>query len=372
MDAVSQSDQLVQLPSPSNNVLVMVLMAFLALLLVAVLMDVFRRRAVRKGRTDAEWRSVRDIFKEKELSEKEMGIVQALIKRHAPAAPLRVVTVRQEFEGCVDAEMALLEAKGDQEEFDRVGVELRDIRALLSLDYVPLGQKINSSRDLVAGQSLSVAQANREDQEWAAAMIEDVDESYFYISAQDRESNAFPRLRVGEEARFRLWRDEDARYLFTARVAAKEGPPPVWKLKHTNELNRYQARAHFRVRFNQAVQVGILNAPVDGDVSNVRDRRPVSRLRGRVTSLSAGGCALVLQQPVAKQILLRIAVELPGDGTPLELEARIVSSAPISGGRQLIRTAFVGLDDERRDRLAKYVLHRQQQSILAAGEAGKP
>lgn len=368
---MSQSAQLVQFPVPSVNVLMMLLMGFLALLLAAILMDLFRRRANERRRAQGEWRSVKEIIEERGLSSEESKFLMAFIKRHARQTPLRSVTVRLEFNRCVEEEMALLEEKGDTAAFDRMGIQLRDIRNLLGLDYAPIGQRIDTSRDLHAGQVIAVARADRPGREFLNFMLESIDEAYFYISLRKGQEVAAPALRAGEEARCRLWRDEDARYLFTTTVVDLDDPSATWKMRHTATLERHQAREHYRVRFDQTTAIAILNASVDGDLAGARDRKAVSKLRGRVTSLSAGGCALVLQQSVAKQVLLRIALELPGEPEALELEARIVSSAPISGGRQLIRTAFVDLDDERRDRVAKHVLHRQQQNLVTTGEAVK-
>jgi len=95
----------------------------------------------------------------------------------------------------------------------------------------------------------------------------------------------------------------------------------------------------------------------------------VTRMRGRITSLSAGGCAVVLKQPVARQVMLRLGIEMPG-GKTLETEADIVASSAISGGRYLLRLQFVGLSDEERDLIARYVLQKQQTRLAKHGQPG--
>ena len=103
-------------------------------------------------------------------------------------------------------------------------------------------------------------------------------------------------------------------------------------------------------------------------MDDVRSRPVVTRLRGRITSLSAGGCALVLQQAVARQVLLRIGIDLVG-GEVLECEAEIVSTAAISGGRYLVRVKFLDSTEEEREVIAKYVLKKQQARLVEKSES---
>ena len=104
----------------------------------------------------------------------------------------------------------------------------------------------------------------------------------------------------------------------------------------------------------------MISKPLDElDVQRLAERPLVTKLRGRITNLSAGGCALVVQQSIPGQVLLRIVVELD-DWEPFDLFARIVATTPISGGRTFVRTSFVAIDDEKRDKIARYIMRRQQ------------
>ena len=124
-------------------------------------------------------------------------------------------------------------------------------------------------------------------------------------------------------------------------------------------MKRKQARAHFRVHYDQSATVGILSAPPDGNTEDLSLRTEVTKLTGQITSLSAGGLALVIQQALPRQVFLRVSLNLP-DTDPIQVEAEIVGSAPISGDRHLVRAAYIGIDDDTRDTIARYVLKRQQ------------
>ena len=354
-----------QWPVPSATTLQIVAIFFGALLVAAVVLEIYRRRKTERLRIAAEWRTAELIFKDKRLSPQELRTVKTLVRRYGRKAPLRSVTTRQGYDICVDASMKQIKARGGVKAFDEMGVVLRDLRLTLGLEQVPLGQQIHSTRELHPGQSITVAADEGAGQRWVNCTVSIVDEAYFYISPRATKGDTLPRVAPGAELRCRLWRDEDARYLFSTHVAATENSPPLLRLHHTTELNRMQARAHFRVRFDQPANIGVLNAAVDGRTDDAHERSVVTRLRGRITSLSAGGCAVVVEQPVTKQVLLRIPLDLAEEGT-MNMEARIVSSAAISGGRYLLRGAFIGLNNRQRDTIAKYALHRQQHKIAPA------
>ena len=366
---MNESTPWVQFPVPSTFTLVMLGLGFAALLFAAVAYEVYRRVNAIRERRAAEWRHVREILDEREVAPESRALLERLIKRHGSATPLHVVTTRDGFERCVEAEMAALQSKKEPSAFEDSGQRLRDIRVDLGLDYVPVGQRIHSTRELHEGQWLSMAREEEDKPQWFRVMLEDLNEAYFYVVLKDAPASAAPRIDPGVRVRCRLWRDEDARYLFNTEIAAYDEPPATWRLHHTKELRRTQARRHFRVRHDQQVTVGIINAPVDGNKDDVRRQRVVTRLRGRVTSLSAGGCAIVLKQAVARQVMLRLGIELPG-GQTLETEAEIVASSGISGGRYLLRLQFVGLSDEERDIIARYVLHKQQMRLAELGKSG--
>ena len=68
---------------------------------------------------------------------------------------------------------------------------------------------------------------------------------------------------------------------------------------------------------------------------------------------------MALQQAIPAQVLLRIVIELD-DWEPFDVFARVVATAPISGGRSFVRASFVAIDDEMRDKIARYIIRRQQ------------
>lgn len=364
-----ESEPLVQFPMLSPTVVALLLAFLVGLIVLAISIEIYRRVASRRKRIGAEWNSVHEILTERKLSESDQALLEQMVRRFSPKTPLRAVTTRHEFDTCVAQAMQESLEQGDEKEMESLGGRLRDIRCELSLDYVPLGQKISSTRELHGGQWLSIAPAADASPKWARMIVERVDEAYLYVAPRTQPGQAAPRIAAGTDVKVRLWRDEDARYLFTTVLAGVEDGPAIWRLLHTNELGRMQARNHYRVRYDQNTTVSLLNGSVDGDDSDVSKRRAVAKIRGRITSLSAGGCAVVVQQEISKQVMLRLNLELSPEKS-LDLEAKIIASSSISGGRYLLRAAFVGLDDERRDAVAKYVLQRQQHKI-AAREAAR-
>jgi hypothetical protein len=325
----------------------------------AVLIEVFRRRRDRQLRLKAEWKAVGDLARERDCSAKEVKLLEEVVARHAPDHPFRAVTARYAFDDIVEREM---NAITDPLQYKLQGVALRDIRMRLSLDYAPLGQRINSTRELHLQQQVWVS-AEGGQGDWFRMMVSIVDEAHFYITPQ--EGTALPPFKAGDELRFRLWRAEDARYIFSATVDAVESAPPALMIHHTTALNRRQSRAHYRLRFDDSTDIALLSAPADGDYSHLEARPVVASLRGHFTSLSGGGFAVVVNQATPKQVLARVTLSFGGHD-PFQAIGRIVGVTPLMGGRYLLRAAFVGLEEEHRDKITHYIFQLQQRGIGGA------
>lgn len=341
----------------------------IAMFVVAYWVEKLRRRGEWRRAIEAEFASLTDLGQDKDLSSQEQDILEDLARRFAPREPFRVGTMRLVFNRCVDAAMEEAQASGDTSLFARRGEVLRDIRVKLGLDYVPFGLRIRSTRELYTKQPVWVATSPEADhQTWTRMVVEMVDEGYFYLHHED--STPLPLARVKDTIYFRLWREEDARYEFHSTLAEVRPSAPEWKLSHSARLRRLQARAHYRIKHDYACEVGVVSAPVDGDMSDIAERPVVTRLRGRVTSLSGGGYAVVVTQPVPKQVVLRVGFDLGGENGPLLTNARIVGTLNVPGGRYLLRAAFVSISEEEREVITRFVF--QQQQPAGAGQPAGP
>lgn len=339
--------------------MLLIALVFFFLLGGVVALELFRKRRRVGARLDREWETIRDLAAERGLSEEQVELIKGLIERHAPRNALKLVTLRQHFDGCVEAEMALYSKDRDRGPFAKMGQELRDIRLRLGLDFVPVGQKISSTRDLIPGQSIWLGPVSDRSANWVRSVVGVVDEAYFEVAVADRKAASVLKLPMGENARFRLLRDGDGHYRFECEVVRPETAPPGWVFLHTSALKREQMREYFRVSFNHRVRIGVLDGSLSGDLSDIHNREAVTTLSGRFLNLSAGGCALLIEQPVPKQVLLRIQLKLPEIGV-LPVEASIVSNEPAARGQFLVRAEFVELDGETQDFIERYVMQRQQ------------
>lgn len=354
MDAISQFEW----PVPTTAAVVYILLGFIALLTLAVCVEIGRQSARARRRLEAQWRAVESIMTERELGEEENRVLKAFLERQAGKDPLRAVTVRHHFDRCIHAEMVELSEGHASHRFDEEGVVLRDIRERLGLDYIPFGRAIQSTRELYVGQLLWAGNDTTEEANWCRLRVVGVDEAYIFTTLADEEGPR-PDFKKGQRVRCRMWREEDARYMFNTHFARRETSPRAWLFTHSVNMSRMQSRAHFRVPHDQATTVGILNAPVDGDVSDVKEREVISSVRGRITSVSAGGFAMVAQQTIPRQVLLRLELDLQ-ESPPFEVEARMVASTSISGGRSLVRGSFINLGEEELECIARHVTLRQQ------------
>jgi c-di-GMP-binding flagellar brake protein YcgR len=353
---------------PQASTLALWIVASIAVGMFGILIgnEYFKKASQTRNRSRIQLQAIDDIFEDKKLSDEEIHLMNEVLHHHATDNPLRAVTTREGFGDCVQAEMERVTHLGVSGVAQNVGVKLRDIRVALGLDYVPVGKPIYSSRELHAGQAINVSIKGDNSGRKTRMILKGVDEAYLYASPET--STTGPKYKDGTEVSLELWRDEDGRYTFDSRIVYYGTHHAEWRIGHnTKKMERTQDREHFRMRFDQTANIGILNASMHEELSYLRQRKQVAQLRGKITSLSAGGCAIVFQQPIAKNVFLRVEIELP-DMPAFSLDAKIIATSNISGGRSLIRTRFLQVEEEEKDLISRYLLKKQQETLANTAE----
>lgn len=356
--------QLIEFPEPSMMVLWLLAIAILVILGVLFGNEYLKQKSRSDNRERIQLQAIDDIFEDKKLSEEEIALINDLLHKHAYDNPLRAITTREGFGEMVEAEIEGLIKEGKTAEFQDAGVKLRDIRVDLGLEYVPIGKPIYSTRELHVGQIITIMQPQDKAKRKHRMVIKNIDEAFLYISPEKQRIS--PTIfKDGTMVNCDLWRDEDGRYTFDARIVYFGTERGEWRLSHPpGKLERTQSREHFRMRFDQMVDIGILNASIHDDDAFLRQRKPITQVRGKITSLSAGGCAIVFQQPIAKNVMLRLEFRI--DEYPeIVAEAKIIAVSNISGGRTLVRAHFVNIENSDRDIISRYLLKKQQEMIAA-------
>ncbi len=345
-------------PVADQFTLTLAMLALVGLFAAAIALEFYRRRRDRVLRLQAEWRAVRELSRDREIADGDWSLLKAIITQYASETPYNAVTKRKLFDECMQRYFKALWATAKEDEVAHRGMQLRDIRRQLGLDYVPLGQRIQSTRELQTGQSMWAAQAQGHEPVWRHFTVSDIDEACFVLELVGSEPT--PGFAAGDLLKFRFWREEDARYVFDAPVYRVTADRPTWKVAHVESLTRNQARAHFRVAFDETVTVSVLNAPLNDDYDDIARRPPVTQVRGRITSLSGGGLAVAFQQPVPKQVLLRIPISVPNHEEQLTVYVRPVGTRNLSGGRSLLRGKFVAMDDDVREIITRCIFMKQK------------
>lgn len=347
-------------PMADARTLSLVMLALIGLFGFALLVEWHRRRRDRKLRLEAEWRAVKDLCRDRELPPDDWNLLRAIIAQYAPTTPYTAVTKRRLFDECMARYFQALWATSPEPEVLGRGLQLRDIRMQLGLDYVPIGRRIQSTRELYVGQSVWAAEASGHEPTWRHFTATSVDEACFKLELVGDEPA--PELAAGALLKFRFWREEDARYVFDAPLLGIRDKPPCWVVAHVEALTRNQARAHYRIAFDQPVMASVLNAPLHDDYGSLDLRPAVTQVRGRITSLSGGGLAITFQQPVPKQVLLRVPITLPGHEEWVTTYVRPVGTRNLAGGRSLLRGRFVAMSEEHREMITRHVILKQKYS----------
>lgn len=353
----------IELPNPWDPTKLWVILALLGLLVFAFVMEGIRRGQQRRIRLRNAWRSVMELARNRDIAEEDVPLLRAFLDRQAPTHPLRTITAYREFDEAVERDMAWARDHLDATALEEHGLRLRDIRQALRLDYIPFGQQLRSTRELPEGQTIWAATGDSMDASWQRLTIARVNEAWFSLGGGPGQGTL--EVKPGDSVRLRLWREDDARYLIEATVLRVEGAPVRYVFAHTAHVRRVQARAHFRMRCSQAVEITVMSAPRDGNFENAEKRPVITTLRARITSVSAGGLAVMLDQPLPAQVMFGLPLRL--HGSTQQVYCRIVHGAAISRGRYIVRGTFVNMSDETRDEISRFTALRQQ-AALGSGE----
>ena len=353
---------------PEGRQLTFILMVgvFFLLFVAAVLVAVLRRRQ-RNQVITAEWRAARDIAGRRGVSGKDWDLLRKVIERHSPREPLSAVTVQQCFDACVEAELARLETLGDAAQDESLGALLRALRTQFGLDYVPYGRPVHSTRELSTGQPVWIAPAADPSAEWFRTRVVSIDEAHFSITSWSGAQTGMPKVRPSDVVRGHMWRDDDARYGFATALVRFDETPPIWVLHHSADLKRTQSREYYRIHVDLPTRAALLDAQTPIDTQQLGLHPAGTHFDGTITSLSAGGLALVTKDAAPVQSVLRIALKLPGE-EPVKVHVRVVGVSPVSRQTYKVRGSFLDVDEETRDGIARYISYRQQ--MMLAAEAG--
>ena len=92
-------------PEASQATLLFIGASLFSLFLLAVLMEMLRRRNNRRRLIAAEWDTFERLVQERDFSNQERELLTRIVRNRAADAPLQVVTGRREFDACIEAEM---------------------------------------------------------------------------------------------------------------------------------------------------------------------------------------------------------------------------------------------------------------------------
>lgn len=342
-------------------------LALMGLLVFAVIVEVVRRKREKRLTILQQWDTINTIIVEKELNEEEATTLKKIIEKYEPNNPINVVTVRQSFNRCIQKYIQDLSKSASFEELDKIGNILKEVRIRLGMDYIPYGQRIYSTAELYPNQTLWMSPRIGSGENWRKGKVAEVNEAFFRVAPftpQDKMN-----LKEGIEVVFRTWRDDDGRYQFTTVYRARDGE--VYVFDHAFMLERFQTRAYLRVRMDKTVDVNIVRISDKYDLTQISAEDVPYKVefstRARIVNISAGGCALLIDRDIDEGLFVQFELELDDEAEQktVKLITKILEKLNVSLGRYMYRGAFIGVTNELRERLIKYV-YRLQPPISTA------
>ncbi len=355
-----------------------VLVVIFALVALALFMEHRGRRKEQKRIIEERWRQFSNELDLFSPTSEEKNLLVEIAKESDLERPVDMIRVRRILDDCVNRKIRLLKSKKvAPDSLKGVARTLGSVRRKLSLDVLPGGFPLLSTRGVSAGQPLIVRLIVKPPQVFESEILEADD---LEIVIQGPADEAMRKaLRPGSVVLVELSRENDARYRFEApviRIEAK-GTGRVY-LEHTTEVERYQSREFFRAMMLEPVffypltegqfkQFQGLEKPVQ---DSLLLKMGLQEISGEASTISGGGIAIVSPEKLAVDQPLLITMDPYLEKPVGPIPARICSVSSLPGKRYLLRASFEELEDTVRDTIINYVSRLQIQTD--AGESSPP
>jgi len=333
------------------------------LFILAILIELNRRRRDKNRRRIASWVATRQLLLDKSIPSECIDIFLPLLHKYTNHAPLQVLHHHRQYEEFVDHVLSNQPEELNFIELDTLGELLRLVRSSLGLDFVPTGQRIHSTRELHLGQHIALIPLTQDHSEWGQCKVSAINDAFFCVSLKGR--NNPDKLTKQKRLAFSMWREDDARYTFSTTIAKTNPSAGEVVLHHTNEFDRIQSRAHFRIRFRKEILIEVLSVQDSSSFAALISSKVIRKCQGETYSLSAGGISFVIDLIVDPGNMIRIHLPLLEDTNPLSLDARVVGCSEMGTTKYLVRCAFVGISDNAQETISQFVLQRQQEQRAA-------
>lgn len=328
----------------------------LVLLFIALAVSIFRRLNQKRQRLSNRWQRAAALAGRKHIGGAEFDAFQELVTRWCPEEPLRFATDREFFEEVLDLEV-------DEQAYEplvklaQMGSVLDSLRRQLGFAEVPRGEALRRSRELHAGQAVTMQFNSGQP---ISVSVRDTNAYFFTVEI----AGAKPLMQRGEDAVFRVSRENDARYIFEAPLLGDDERTGCMAFLHTTNVRRLQDRGSDRVSFGVSEFVEIIG-PMDDETVELREllhRQAWGEFEAEFFDVSATGIAMKAHVSLPEFTLLRFPLAVDS-GPPLQLVARVTGCSPVEQGQHFIRAQYVQVGPLTQSKLARYVRYRQDNAI---------
>ena len=365
-------------PAQPSRIRLYLVIAGLAVLAVAVLLEIVRSYAAKRKRDEELWRDFEEVAIERGLTGRELGLCKEMARSLVPDKPMRLLTSKEAFDKAAGRCMSRLRASGTApEELESESDVLGEIRRKLGLTFVPFGRRLTSTRGLQPDQKLTIELEKGPGGTRFLATVLDVTDLGIVISPPESAAGQVS-LEPGQKVAVALWRADDARYMFMTKVYSPvHSPKLAIVLEHADKLERTQARTFYRVRVSVTATIAELVSKDAGELEKAPDIGSLPSRRqsiGTLSSVSGGGVSLVSKSRVNVDDLVRVEIDLTrvyaeiqeaqrpdADETrKLETVCKVVTVSALPGPRYLVRASFALINETDRDRIVRFVNAKEQ------------
>ncbi len=352
---------------PDPAAVVIALCIVVAVLLFLVLFDITAHYRYRRQTKERQWKTFDAVVTLHRLIPSEIALLRRLV-RHAPDdSPVSGINSPANFDLCVEREIARTAREGGTtEDIDETTGLISSIRRKLGLDYAARGQFLQSTHSLTPNQELKITAASGDASRELLSSVVRVSEREIMIAMPVIKGEVYA-LEEGAKINVEFIRENDAIYRFRSRILKSfAGRLPLLFIAHSRDMERVQLRRHFRIKTELPVRYRVLAAeqlekPLEAfvGVENWKE--------GKVINISGGGVLVEPAGEISEGDYINFDTSLDDDKTQVNLTCEVVRIT-YEEDSKIAHAAFVGITENVRDKIIKYVFQRQLDKIRGEQE----
>lgn len=298
------------------------------------------------------------------LSEKQSQLLLHIARQDRMKQPLLLLSSLKSFDRHVGRHAARLNQQKNAAAKKTIE-EISLIRQALHFDNTPLGQPMQTTRELEPGQTLMVWPVKGGPKGFSQCVIVHRDDHAITAVPLIREDEShLCALQAGDKIKVRFWRAEDTEYRFRTEILETVAAVTSITIKHAEHLERVQKRDFFRLHTNFDLALYRNGETIEESLVE-EDRELPAPIRVRVVDISGGGLAVLSREELPEDTTLKVDPDCAHTFPLANMHCLVIKQSRDNKGGYRANLEFIDPPTKQQNEIVRRIY--QQQIRNAAG-----